>query len=390
MHASLVPFCVVAICLLPAAAMADDVNVIVGFHAKTEGSSFTKHGGRVDTDLSAIKALAGRVPAAKLKALRSEPGVAYVEEDGIAHAIYEPNDTYFGNANSSSSYQYEDFYFFNAPYAWDVTWGEGVIVSVLDTGYQDTHPDLAGKAVIVRNWTSSSTTNVSDVHGHGTHTAGTVGAWTDNGYAVAGTAPACSLAIGKVLGNSGSGTYSWIAAGINWSWQTAGARVVSMSLGGTSPSTTLLNAVNNAWNNGLVVVSAAGNNGNSTPFYPAYYANSMAVAAINTRKNDGIADGSRASFSNYGASWVDIAAPGVYIRSTYKNTSTALLSGTSMATPHVAGVAALVFSRNPGLANGDVRYLLEATAFPTGYNYPDGAAITCVDAFWAVYWALPF
>ena len=156
----------------------------------------------------------------------------------------------------------------------------------------------------------------------------------------------------KALDDGGSGYYSWIANGIIFAADN-GAEVINLSLGGTSSSSTLLSAINYAWNKGVVVAAAAGNDGRSRKLYPAYYSNSIAVAA--TDSND-----KKASFSNYG-NWVDEAAPGVNIFSAYKN-DYANLSGTSMATPFVSGLAALLFGQNPGWSNAQVRNRIESTA----------------------------
>jgi thermitase len=163
----------------------------------------------------------------------------------------------------------------------------------------------------------------------------------------------------KVLGDNGSGYYSWVAKGITWAADN-GAKVINLSLGGPAGSGTLQNAVNYAWGKGCVIVVAAGNNGNGNPSYPAYYDNCIAVAA--TDPND-----SKASFSNHGF-WVDVAAPGVDIYSTLPNHKNQIgprnygtLSGTSMAAPHVAGVAALVWATEYGTDNSAVRERIEST-----------------------------
>jgi hypothetical protein len=209
-----------------------------------------------------------------------------------------------------------------------------------------------------KNFTTSST--VDDLYGHGTHCAGIAAATTNNSIGVAGVGFNTSLMNVKVLGDNGSGQYSWIANGITWAADN-GAKVISLSLGGSSGSYTLQNAVNYAWNKGVVVVAAAGNNGNTASVYPAYYSNCIAVAA--TDQND-----AKASFSTYG-SWVDVAAPGVSIYSTLPNHSNSIgttnygsLSGTSMSTPHVAGLAALVWATSYGTSNTSVRSRIESTA----------------------------
>src|SRR3989304_1482938 len=165
----------------------------------------------------------------------------------------------------------------------------------------------------------------------------------------------------KVLDDSGSGYYSWIANGITWATDN-GAKVINMSLGGSSGSSTLRDAVNYAAANGVVIAAAAGNSGNSSRTYPAYYSTVIAVAA--TDSND-----ARASWSSYG-SWVDVAAPGGNIFSTFphhpyqinKAPGYDFGSGTSMATPHVAGLAALVWGSGLCTTNTCVRAQIENNA----------------------------
>jgi cell division septation protein DedD len=163
------------------------------------------------------------------------------------------------------------------------------------------------------------------------------------------------------------GYYDGIANGIIWATDN-GAQVINMSLGGPTYSQTLEDAVNYAWNHGVVIVAAAGNSNSTTAFYPAFFTNVIAVGATD-------AQDAKASFSNYGSSWVDIAAPGVNVYSTYKNATYASLSGTSMATPFVSGTAALVWARNLCQSNACVRNQLESTAdhIPgTGSNWAWG------------------
>jgi thermitase len=262
--------------------------------------------------------------------------------------------------------------------AWSVTTGSSdVKIAILDTGIDQNHEDLAAKIVANKNFTSSR--SVDDKYGHGTHVAGIAAAITNNRKGVSGVGFNTSLMNVKVLGDNGSGYYSWIANGITWAANN-GAKVINMSLGGSSSSTTLKSAVDYAWGKGCVIVAAAGNDNTSAPLYPAYYDNCIAVAA--TDQND-----AKASFSNYG-SWVDIAAPGVGIFSTLPNhnnrigiTNYGSLSGTSMATPHVAGVAALVFAAKSGWTNADVRAKIQTSVDPTtGFT----TSIGRVNAFKAV------
>ena len=307
-------------------------------------------------------------------ALSRNPHVEYAELDYIAEAFLVPNDTYFaGNQwglentkqviNGVEGVEDADI---DAPTAWDTTQGgvSGVRVAILDTGIDQNHEDLSAKIIDKvndqKNFTDSST--IDDLYGHGTHVGGIVAAVTNNNKGVAGGCPACQLMNGKVLDDSGSGAYSWIASGITWAADN-NAKVINMSLGGPLPSRTLEKAVNYAWNHGVVVVAAAGNSGDRTKTYPGSYRNVIAVAATNNTDQ-------KASFSSYGAKWVDVAAPGQDIFSTFPNHAYSInkslnydfASGTSMATPMTSAVAALIWSTPYGSSASSVRSRLESTA----------------------------
>jgi subtilisin len=220
--------------------------------------------------------------------------------------------------------------------------GAGVNVAVLDTGVDCSHPDLAGGCLNGPNYASAGPS--LDGHGHGTHVSGIVGARA-NGVGTIGVAPEATIYAVKVLADNGSGALSWVAAGIDWAVAN-NIQVINMSLSASSGSLVLADAVAGAQAAGVLVVSAAGNSGCcGTVGYPAKYAGSMAVGAVDA--NDAIA-----SFSSTGPE-VDIAAPGVAVRAPVPTGSCTLcdpsgyrlLNGTSMATPHVAGVGALLMSR---------------------------------------------
>lgn len=218
------------------------------------------------------------------------------------------------------------------PEAWKIATGRGVKVAVLDTGADHDHRDLKGRIVASKDFTGSRT-GPHDVHGHGTHTAGTVGA-AKNGVGMVGVAPDCGLLVGKVLNDRGSGSNRWIAAGIDWATE-SGADVISMSLGGPDPDALTHEAIKRATAKGIIVCCSAGNSGPSdgTEGFPAGYPESVSVAASDV--NDAIA-----RFSSRGRN-VAVAAPGVNVRNCYPGDRYATMSGTSMACPHVAGVAAL-------------------------------------------------
>jgi len=308
---------------------------------------------------------------ATLLALSRNPLVEYAEVNGIATALIIPDDPYADGVtcyNSShhgcvSQWAWGKIQAYDA---WGITTGSTEVkVAVVDTGIDSAHPDLPALAP------GANFVNIGappeDDNGHGTHVAGTIGALTNNTTGVAGLNWAISLVPVKVLDASGSGTYSAVANGITWAADN-GAKVINLSLGGSIPSKTLEGAVKYAWSKGAVLACAAGNSGTTQKLYPAAYTNCIAVAA--TDEND-----QKASFSNYGK-WVDVAAPGVHILSTMPDSPAYLttqygysqgydsLNGTSMATPHVAGVAGLIWTRGVCSTNTCVRERIERTADP--------------------------
>jgi thermitase len=293
----------------------------------------------------------GKSTSALIEALSHNPMVEYAEADYIAFADWVPNDPSWSSQWGPQKV--------SAPAAWDVTRGSSsVMIAVVDTGVDLDHPDLASKirTDIDYDYVNNDST-AQDDNGHGTHVAGISAAITNNSTGIAGMCPNCSILPVKVLDASGSGTYSAIASGIRYAAD-KGAKVINMSLGGSAGSTTLSDAVNYANGKGVLLACAAGNSNTSAASYPAYYSACVAVAATDSSDN-------RASFSNYG-SWVDTSAPGVSIYATYWNNTYSTLSGTSMATPHVAGLAGLLFSQ--GRSQSDVRTRLTSSTYTDPVN----------------------
>jgi subtilisin len=260
-----------------------------------------------------------------------------------------------------------------APESWVKTKGKGAKVAILDTGIDSNHPDLKRRIVAVKDFTGSPF-GVTDKQGHGTHCAGSVAADGE----LPGVAPEADLIAGKVLNDNGSGGVDDIAKGIDWATE-QGADVISMSLGGPGKDSFIPPAIKRAVLAGVIVIAAAGNEGpaEGTVGYPGGYAECITVAACDKSRNI-------ASFSSRGPA-VFITGPGVNIRSTYPGGQYATMSGTSMATPNIAGVAALWVAAHPEVAKKDrpekFREALKASTGHTdrntarGFGLPDATKI---------------
>ena len=301
--------------------------------------------------------------------------VKYAEPNYIAYAYWTPNDPFY-------SFQWH-FPQINMPSAWDIQGGgdPGIIVTVLDSGvaYEDygsyqRAPDLAGTNFLPGYDFVNMDSHPNDDEGHGTHVTGTIAQTTNNSLGVAGIAFDCSIMPVKVLGADGSGTYQQIADGIYYAVD-SGAMVINCSLGGSSSSSTMYNAVRYAYDNDVVFVAATGND-NSIIGYPARYDECIAVGAVDINKV-------RAYYSNYGTG-MELMAPGGdtsvdlngdgYVDGVLQQTFSGgdptnfaywFWQGTSMATPHVTGLVALMLSRG---ARGveSIRNTLHSTAEDLG------------------------
>ncbi|WP_438351653.1 S8 family peptidase [Paenibacillus sp. FA6] len=241
--------------------------------------------------------------------------------------------------------------------AWDLSKGSAdVIIAVVDTGVDLAHPDLKGNLVDGYNVVDPSKPPTDDV-GHGTHVSGIIGAVVNNNEGVAGISWYNKVMPVKALDSSGAGTTYSVAEGIIWAAD-HGAKVINMSLGNYADSEFLHDAIKYAYNRDIVIVAATGNDNTERPGYPAAYPEVFSVSATDS-------DMKRASFSNYG-DYIDVVAPGTSIASTYLDNQYAALSGTSMASPHVAALAGLIRSRNPNLNNEEVMDLMRESVVDLG------------------------
>jgi thermitase len=289
-----------------------------------------------------------------IDAYAGHPDVGYAEPNFTAQAqAVFPNDPYF-----DLQWHLERI---GMPYVWnDYRGSPDVVVSVVDSGVESSHPDLAGMLAGGYNFVHDNPFPEDD-NGHGTYIAGIIGAETNNGLGIAGVSWGVTLMPVKSLDNLGSGAYSDVAAGIVFSADN-GAHVINLSLGGENRSFLLEEAVNYANRMGCVVVAATGNADEGAVFYPAAYRNVIAVGASN--ENDlrcGSEDWGPGSGSNYGPE-IDLAAPGNNILSTFPGGGFASGSGTSAAAAVVSGAAAVLLSANPALIPGEIRWLMNSTA----------------------------
>jgi subtilisin family serine protease len=317
---------------------------------------------------------------------RNHPKVEYIEPNYIVEANETPNDPLFGqlwgmeNTGQTGGTAGADI---SATTAWDVFTGSGTaLIGVIDTGVDYTHPDLAaniytnpgevpgngidddlnGYVDDVRGWDFYNDDNdPMDDHGHGSHVSGTIGGVGNNGIGVAGVCWTVKIMPLKFLSASGSGSTADAVDAVEYATM-MGVNLTSNSWGGGGFSQALFDAINAANTAGILFVAAAGNSGANTDVsahYPSSYALPNIISVAATDDNDQLA-----SFSNYGATTVDLAAPGVDILSTFPGNTYGSISGTSMATPHVSGALGLVFGRFPAIGHLDAKNLILNFADP--------------------------
>jgi subtilisin len=317
-----------------------------------EQSLVKSHGGLIAHSYHLVPAIAASLPESAIAALKKNPNVTAVEPDITVEALDAELDNTWGVLRIGGGTAHSNGYV-----------GADVKVAVIDTGIDCSHPDLAANCAGGYDFVNNDT-NPADDNGHGTHVAGTIAALM-NGTGVVGVAPSAKLYALKVLGSNGSGSFSNVIAALQWAVDNH-IQVTNNSYGSSgNPGTIVEQAFNNAEVAGIFDAAAAGNSGkcsglNDTIGYPAKYASVIAITATDSSDQ-------RPCWSSTGPK-AELAAPGVSINSTLMGGSYGTMSGTSMATPHVAGSAALLFAagvpdtNGNGRINDEIRGLLDSTA----------------------------
>ncbi|HPB81642.1 MAG TPA: S8 family peptidase, partial [Spirochaetota bacterium] len=357
---------------------ADD-RIIVRYRSSAQGAAAAaRHGSRVirqfsQTGITVQSLKSGESVSSGIARLRRDPSVLYAEPDYVLEAVSTPNDPDYNSLWGLTQ--------IHCPEAWDYTSGSReVIVAVVDTGVDYTHPDLAANI-----WTNtgeipdngidddgngyvddihgynffSYNNNPFDDNGHGTHCAGTIGAAGDNGTGVIGVSPSVSIMALKFLSAGGTGYTSDAIKCIAYAVAN-GARVLSCSWGGGYYSEALFDAIESARSQGVTVVIAAGNNGtnnDAAPFYPASYSSENIISVGASTPGD-----INAYFSNYGVESVDVFAPGTGILSTFPGGGYRYLDGTSMAAPHVTGAVAMYLASDGEITPASLRNVVMSSS----------------------------
>jgi subtilisin family serine protease len=383
------------LCSVSRPASADREKVLIGFKRAPNEAAVRAVGGRVKYVYGLLPAIAAEIPRSRVPLLRRQPGVLYVEPDYPVYATrpqvtlerdaiqgYEVVLPLFDPGVESLPWGVERVgapaVWFGSPGGPPPNMGEGIKVGIIDTGIDYTHPDLADNYVLGYDFVNRDWDPLDD-NGHGTHVAGIIAAIDDgpnwgggntDGVSVVGVAPRVQLYIAKSLDREGAGYMSDIVAALNVAAD-YDVDIVNMSLGSPFFSRTLRRACDNAYGSGVLLVAAAGNEGMNRLDVPARYSSVIAVGATTAADQ-------RASFSN-SASQLELCAPGVGVLSAMPGYTVRLnqspygydqvydrLSGTSMASPHVSGAAALAWAAHAGWTHTDVRSRLRSTAEDLG------------------------
>ncbi|WP_059102507.1 S8 family peptidase [Shouchella shacheensis] len=287
------------------------------------------------------------------RVLLAEPNYHFHNQLITDNEEVAPNDEFYDHQWNLEQMEIEP--------GWNLADGEDTTIAIVDTGVDPAHKDLADKIVDGYNAIDDSD-DFQDENGHGTHVAGIAAAMTNNVEGIAGVSWASKIMPIKVLDDKGEGSSFSVARGIYWAVD-HGADVINMSLGDYYHSEALYDAIVYAHDHDVILITASGNDNVSDPMFPAVYPEVLTVAAVDDMRN-------RAFFSNFGIH-IDVSAPGEHIPSSYLDNQYVILSGTSMASPHAAGLAALVRSLEPELSNEDVLNLICATSSELGLEGHD-------------------
>jgi subtilisin family serine protease len=353
-----------------------------------------------------VRYSSGISPLEAARLFAGSQDLVYAEPNGIVRALLTPNDPTFplqwAHNNTGQAVRFGGGTVgtpdcdTDSPEAWDLQTGSpSLILSIVDTGIDAGHPEFAGRVLPGFDFVNNDA-NPNDDNGHGTSCSGIALGAGNNGQGIAGVAWGVQVLPVKVLNSQGSGTFTQVANGVIWAADN-GARVLSLSLGGGANST-MQNAVNYAVNTiGCAMFAATGNGNSPSLSYPAAYPNVISVGALspcNERKNPGSCDGETWWGSNYGTG-IDFLAPGTRIHTTdirgaggyNAGDYTPDFNGTSSATPHAAGIGALVWSQNPSLTNTELLTILQnncddigAVGFDTQTGYGRMNAFRSVQA----------
>ena len=357
------------------------VSVIIGFEnvpGKSDMDYITNHGGIINRRYKIINAISADVPLESIDVMVKNPNIEYIENDekvfahvpiGTCQQVQILKQTTPWGINRIGS---------RLVNAMGNT-GKGVKVGILDTGIDYNHEDLKGNYRGGYNFVGNNNNPIDD-NGHGTHVAGIIAA-EDNGIGVVGVAPQAYLYSVKILSFDSIGAISDVVSGLEWSVDN-GMHVINLSLGSEDNSISVGRAINNTYNAGILIASAAGNSGNAAGSgnnmdFPAKYDGVVSVGATDINDN-------RAKFSSTGPK-LELSAPGADILSTLNGNKYGKLSGTSMSCPHVTGVAALIMSADPGITNTRVRIRMQMTAqnmtkVAKGFSSKDWYGYGLVDA----------
>jgi Subtilisin-like serine proteases len=332
----------------------DTKRYIIKFKTSSTDRSqlVSKYNGRFRREFKHFNAATAEMTSQNIAKLKKDSTVDYVEEDNVVKI----------SSTSMTNWGVSDI---KAPASWESgLTGKGVKIAIIDSGVAS-HSDLvvAGGTNVING---SSTTSYVDDNGHGTHVAGVIAAQGLNG-GVKGVAPDASIYAVKALNSDGEGYTSDIISGIDWAIE-HNIDIISMSLGTSESSASLKNAIDTAYSDGLLIVAAAGNDGNTRGTgtnieYPANYSSVIAVGAVDSSNT-------RAYFSSTGSK-LEVSAPGVDILSTYLNDGYEQMSGTSMATPFVAADLALLKQQYPSYTNVQLRQLLASNVVDLGTSGRD-------------------